>query len=224
MKKKQIEDFTTEDNWRMFRIMAEFVEGFEEMSKVTPAVSIFGAAREKAGNKYYKIAEQIGAKLAKKGFSVITGGGPGIMEAGSKGAFEAKGRSVGLNIELPHEQKPNPYLTQTMQFRYFFARKVMFVKYATAFIIMPGGFGTIDELFESITLIQTKKINEFPVVLVGREYWQGLLDWLKKEMAGCGYIERSDLDLFLLADTAEEAVAHVLKYCRVNKIKLSGKK
>ncbi len=215
MKKKQIDDFTMEDNWRIFRIMAEFVEGFEEMAKVTPAVSIFGAAREKPGEKYYKIASEIGAKLVRKGFSVITGGGPGMMEAGNKGAFESGGKSIGLNIELPHEQKPNPYLTKTMNFRYFFARKVMFVKYATAFIIMPGGFGTIDELFESITLIQTKKINEFPVILVGTEYWQGLLDWLKKEMLGRGYIDASDLDLFLTADTADEAVAHVVKYCKV---------
>ena len=138
-----------------------------------------------------------------------------MMEAGNKGAFESGGKSIGLNIELPHEQKPNPYLTKTMNFRYFFARKVMFVKYATAFIIMPGGFGTIDELFESITLIQTKKINEFPVILVGTEYWQGLLDWLKKEMLGRGYIDASDLDLFLTADTADEAVAHVVKYCKV---------
>ena len=219
MKKKQIQDFTTEDNWRMFRIMSEFVDGFEEMSKVIPAVSIFGSAREKPGTKYYKIAEEIAGKLVKKGFSIITGGGGGLMEAGNKGAFEAGGNSIGINIELPHEQKPNPYVTKSMQFRYFFARKVMFVKYATAFIIMPGGFGTMDELFESITLIQTKKINEFPVVLVGTEYWKGLLEWIKTEMIGRGYIDAFDMDLFLSADTADEAVAHVLKYCKANKIK-----
>lgn len=224
MKKKHIQDFTMEDNWRMFRIMSEFVEGFDEMSKVTPAVSIFGAAREKPGNKYYKIADEIGAGLVKKGFSVITGGGPGLMEAGNKGAFEAGGKSIGLNIELPHEQKPNKYVTKSMQFRYFFARKVMFVKYATAFIIMPGGFGTMDELFESVTLIQTKKINEFPVVLVGREYWSGLLEWMKKEMIGRGYIDREDLRFFITADTADEAVSHVVKYCKVNKINIPCKK
>jgi len=218
MKKKSIDDFTMEDNWRIFRIMSEFVDGFEEMSKIVPAVSIFGSAREKPGAKYYKLAEEIAAKLVKKGFSVITGGGGGLMEAGNKGAFEAGGQSVGLNIELPHEQKPNPYVTKSMEFRYFFARKVMFVKYATAFIIMPGGFGTMDELFESITLIQTRKINEFPVVLVGTEYWKGLLEWLKKEMVGRGYIDAQDLDLFITADTAEEAVSHVIKYCKTNKI------
>ena len=223
MKKKHIVDFTMEDNWRMFRIMSEFVEGFDEMQKIVPAVSIFGSAREKPGAKYYKLAEEIAGKLVKKGFAVITGGGGGLMEAGNKGAFEAGGKSIGLNIELPHEQKPNPYVTKSMQFRYFFARKVMFVKYATAFIIMPGGFGTMDELFESITLIQTKKINEFPVVLIGTEYWKGLLEWLKKEMVGRGYIDASDMDMFILADTADEAVSHIIKYCKVNKIEHSCK-
>jgi len=224
MNKNQVEDFKMEDNWRMFRIMSEFVEGFDEMSRVTPAVSIFGSAREKPGTKHYKLAEEISEKLAKKGFSIITGGGGGIMEAGNKGAFNAGGVSIGLNIELPHEQKPNPYVNKSMEFRYFFARKVMFVKYASAFIIMPGGFGTMDELFESITLIQTKKIKEFPVVLIGKDYWQGLLEWLKKDMVGRGYIDAIDLKLFITVDTADEAVAHVLKYCKRHKIKLKRKK
>lgn len=220
MKKKTIDDFTMEDNWRVFRILAEFVEGFDEMAKYMPAVSIFGSAREKPGSKYYKLAEKIGSLLVKSGFSVITGGGPGLMEAGNKGAYEAKGESIGLNIELPHEQKPNKYVTKGIEFKYFFIRKVMFVKYATAFVIMPGGFGTMDELFESITLIQTQKINEFPVVLVGTEYWKGLLDWMKKEMVGRGYVDAKDLDFFILADTAEDVLKHITGYCKTNNIKI----
>ena len=204
--------------------MAEFVEGFEDLGKVTPAVSIFGSARIFKNDKYYKQAREISGLLAKKGFSVITGGGPGIMEAGSRGAFEAKGRSIGLNIDLPHEQRPNPFLTLSMNFRYFFARKVMFVKYATAFVIMPGGFGTMDELFESITLIQTKKINPFPVVMVGREYWQGLLDWMNKEMVRRGFIDKIDLDIVHITDDPKEVVQIITKYCKQAGVKLKGEK
>ena len=224
MKKKLFDDFTYEDNWRMFRILSEFVEGFDELAKVTPAVSIFGSARVKPGSKYYKLAEEISARLTKEGFSIITGGGPGIMEAGSKGAFKNKGLSVGLNIELPFEQKPNPYLNKNLTFRYFFARKVMFVKYATAFVIMPGGFGTMDELFESITLIQTKKINPFPVVMVGKEYWGGLLGWMKKEMSGRGFIGQNDLNIIQTADSAKEVVGIIKKYCKESKLKLKPRK
>ena len=224
MKKKIFDDFTYEDNWRMFRIISEFVEGFDELAKVIPAVSIFGSARVKTDSKYYKLAEEISERLTKEGFSIITGGGPGIMEAGSKGAFKNKGLSVGLNIELPFEQKPNPYLNKNLTFRYFFARKVMFVKYATAFVIMPGGFGTMDELFESITLIQTKKINPFPVVMVGKEYWGGLLDWMKKEMLGRGFIGQNDLNIIQTADTAKEVVDIIKKYSKESKLKLKPRK
>ncbi|MFH1824591.1 MAG: TIGR00730 family Rossman fold protein [Candidatus Firestonebacteria bacterium] len=218
MQKKNIGNFTTEDNWRVFRIMAEFVEGFDELSKITPAVSIFGSARLKPKDKFYKVAEEIGRLLVKEGFTVITGGGPGLMEAANKGAYEGKGKSVGLNIEIPLEQKPNPYLTKYLSFRYFFARKVMFVKYATAFVILPGGFGTMDEFFESITLIQTKKINPFPVILVDRNYWTGLIDWLNKKMITRGYIDKEDLKIFSLVDKPEEVVEKVVDYCRKNNI------
>jgi len=217
MPKKKIEDFKAEDNWRVFRIMAEFVEGFDELSKITPAVSIFGSARIKPGDKFYKVAEEIGRLLVKNGFAVITGGGPGLMEAANKGAYEEGGKSIGLNIEIPLEQKPNPYLTKYLSFRYFFARKVMFVKYATAFVILPGGFGTMDEFFESITLIQTKKINPFPVVLVDKNYWRGLIDWLSKEMVGRGYINKEDLKIFSIVDKPEEVVEKIVSYFKKNK-------
>lgn len=195
-----------EDPWRVFRIMAEFVDGFDEMSKVGDAVSIFGSARTKRTDKYYKLAEKTTALLVKEGFTVITGGGPGIMEAGNKGATEADGESIGLNIDLPFEQKPNPYVKTLINFHYFFCRKVMFVKYAKAFVIFPGGFGTLDELFESLTLIQTKRIERFPVVLVGKAYWKGLLDWLRHSVAAEKNIDLADLDLYKTVDTAEEVV------------------
>jgi len=195
--------------------MAEFVDGFEKMSRIGPCVSIFGSARTKPGTRYYTLAEEIARKLVEAGFGVITGGGPGIMEAGNKGAFEAGGKSVGLNIELPFEQFNNAYVDRDkiINFDYFFVRKVMFVKYAQGFIAMPGGFGTIDELFEALTLIQTNKVARFPVVLVGSEFWAGLIDWmtevmLKKE----NNISVPDLDLFKLVDTAEDAVNYILDY------------
>src|SRR6187401_2281465 len=173
-----IDDFTSKDTWRIFRIMAEFVEGFETLSNIPPAVAIFGSARALPVSDPYRQAEAIAALLGQNGYSVITGGGPGVMEAANKGAAEAGASSVGLNIELPLEQKPNIYANKLLNFRYFFVRKVMFVKYSIAFVIMPGGFGTLDELLEAITLIQTRKIKPFPLILVGKEYWKGLLDWI----------------------------------------------
>ena len=196
------------DIWRVFKIMGEFVDGYDGLFKVGPCVSIFGSARTKPEDKYYLLAEKIAYKISKAGYGVITGGGPGIMEAGNKGAASERGRSVGLNIELPFEQKPNPYIDsdKNINFDFFFVRKVMFVKYSQGFIIMPGGFGTLDEMFESLTLIQTHKIGRFPVVLVGKDYWSGLLDWLKKTMVTAGNIHEEDLELFALVDTPTEAV------------------
>jgi hypothetical protein len=188
--------------------MAEFVEGFEKMAKIGPCVSIFGSARTKPDNDFYVMAEEIAAKLVRHGYGVITGGGPGIMEAGNKGAKKQNGKSVGLNIELPHEQGSNIYIDpdKLISFDYFFVRKVMFVKYSQGFVVMPGGFGTLDELFEAITLIQTNKIGRFPIVLVGREFWSGLMDWIKSTMLGAGNISPKDLDLINIVDTPTEAV------------------
>ncbi len=206
-----INEITIEDSWRMFRIMAEFVDGFESLGKCHPAVSIFGSTRIKPGDEVYTKAEQIGKLLAENGFTVITGGGPGAMEAANKGAFSAGGKSIGLNIELPLEQKPNPYTNITLNFRYFFVRKVMFVKYAVAYIILPGGFGTMDELLESITLIQTKKIKPFPVILVGSNYWGGFLDWIKEVVLKEGKITPADLDILQLIDEPAEVIRAINK-------------
>ncbi|MCC6580343.1 MAG: TIGR00730 family Rossman fold protein [Phycisphaeraceae bacterium] len=193
--------------WRMFRILAEFVEGFELLSDIGKAVTVFGSARTQPDNACYQQAVQCGRLLAENGFSVITGGGPGIMEAANKGAFEAGGQSIGLNIALPMEQKPNPYQTHEVTFRYFFARKVMFVKYANGFICFPGGFGTMDEFFESMTLIQTLKIEPFPVILIGHDFWDGLVDWLRHAMLEKNQtISPHDLDLFRITDDVNEAV------------------
>jgi len=213
--KKDWPEIKVSDSWATFKIMAEFVEGFEKMSKIGPCVSVFGSARTKNDNKYYLLAEEIGRKLVSAGFGVITGGGPGIMEAGNKGAFEAGGKSVGLNIELPFEQFHNRYIDydKNINFDYFFVRKVMFVKYAQGFIAMPGGFGTLDELFESLTLIQTHKVARFPVVLVGSEFWGGLFDWMKNTMCEKEKnINSEDMFLFKVVDTAEDAVNHILDY------------
>jgi uncharacterized protein (TIGR00730 family) len=199
-------DFSGEEPWRVFRIMAEFVEGFDVLSKVGPAVSIFGSSRLPPANKYYKLAEKIAYLLVKEGYAVITGGGPGLMEAANKGAKAAKGKSIGLNIEIPSEQKANPYVETLLDFHYFFSRKVMFVKYAKAFVIMPGGFGTLDEFFESLNLIETRRIGKFPVVMVGRQYWQGLLDWIKEVPLKNGCIRAEDLKIFKLVETPREAV------------------
>ncbi|NIK74293.1 hypothetical protein FHS56_001806 [Thermonema lapsum] len=197
------------DSWAIFKIMSEFVQGFEKLAKIGPCVSIFGSARTKPDNPYYKMAEEIAAELVRCGYGVITGGGPGIMEAGNKGAFEAGGKSVGLNIILPFEQQGNIYIDpdKLITFDYFFVRKVMFVKYAQGFIVLPGGFGTLDELFEALTLIQTKKIGRFPIVLVGSSYWQGLIDWLRNTMLEKERnINPEDLELFKVVDTAQDAV------------------
>ena len=192
------------DMWRIFRIMSEFVEGFEEMASVGPAVSIFGSARTKPENKYYKDAEETARLMVKAGFAVITGGGPGIMEAANKGAFEAPGKSIGLNITLPQEQEANRYQTLSLDFHYFYARKVMFVKYASAFVCFPGGYGTLDEFFETMTLIQTLKVEAFPIILYGSEFWSGLSDWMRRTLPG--FIDPEDIDIFRIVDDPHEVV------------------
>jgi len=202
-----------DEPWRFFRIMGEFVDGFEMMARVGPGVSVFGSARVHEGNRYYELARETARRLAQVGQTIITGGGPGIMEAANRGAIEGGGKSVGANIVLPFEQKANPYLTHYLNFRYFFVRKVMFVKYARAFIIMPGGFGTMDEFFESMTLIQTEKIPGFPVFLMGTDYWSGLIDWVREVMLKRErFISPEDPDLWTLTDDPEEVVAKVLDF------------
>jgi uncharacterized protein (TIGR00730 family) len=207
-----IDDFTSKDTWRIFRIMAEFVEGFETLAKIPPSVAMFGSARSLPGTPAYERAQAIAALLGKNGYSVITGGGPGVMEAANKGATETGATSVGLNIELPLEQKPNIFANKLLNFRYFFVRKVMFVKYSIAFVILPGGLGTLDELFEAITLIQTRKIKPFPVILVGKEYWKGLLDWMGDTLLRENMIAVEDLDILKTVDTPEEVLRWVEDY------------
>ena len=204
-----VDDFRVGESWRVFKIMGEFIDGVETLHDIGKAVSIFGSARTQPDNPDYKKAQEIAALFVKNDFAVITGGGGGIMEAANKGAEEAGGVSVGLNIQLPFEQKPNPYANVTLEFKYFFVRKVMFVKYAVAYIIMPGGFGTMDELFESLTLIQTRRIRPFPVILVGSHYWAGLLDWIKGTMLEHNLISPDDLDIFQVLDDPEEIVKAV---------------
>ena len=205
-----LDTFNVGDSWRLFRIMSEFVEGFDNLSVVkSPAVSIFGSARISRENPYYKLAENVASGLVEAGYAVITGGGPGIMEAGNKGAAEAGGVSIGLNIDLPFEQEQNRYANMPLEFKYFFVRKVMLIKYATAFICMPGGFGTLDELFEAVTLIQTRRIKGFPIILVGSEYWQGLLDWIKGTMLEAGKINKEDLFILNQFDEAEDIVSYI---------------
>ncbi|SHI51352.1 TIGR00730 family Rossman fold protein [Algibacter luteus] len=203
-------EIKTNDSWAIFKIMGEFVNGFEKMSKIGPCVSIFGSARTKPDHKYYKLAESVAKGIVEAGYGVITGGGPGIMEAGNKGAHLGGGTSVGLNIDLPFEQHDNPYIDpdKSLDFDYFFVRKVMFVKYSQGFVVMPGGFGTLDELFEAITLIQTHKIGKFPIILVGTEFWEGLLAWIKQTLLGSfGNISEKDLDLIHIVDTEDEVIA-----------------
>ena len=202
------------DSWQVFRVVAEFVDGFEKLSKIGPCVSIFGSARTRDGHNYYLLAEDIAYKLTKEGYGVITGGGPGIMEAANKGAQRAGGKSVGLNIELPHEQKANDFIDpdKLINFNYFFVRKLMFIKYAQGFIVLPGGFGTMDELFEAITLIQTGKIGRFPIVLIGNEYWEGMLKWIKEKLIAEKNVDEADLDLFRIFDTADEAVKYINEF------------
>jgi len=209
-----MEDLAKSDTWRVFRIMAELVEGFEGLSNIGPAVSVFGSARLKPGSPYYNKCLKVAECLAKDGFAVISGGGPGIMEAANKGAQNANGTSVGLNIALPMEQTQNSFQDVRIEFRYFFVRKLMFVKYAIAYVIFPGGFGTMDELFEALTLIQTKKIRGFPVVLVGREYWSGLIDWMKNTLLEADNISKEDLDLMHVVDEPEEVCAIISRRYR----------
>lgn len=212
---KDWNDIKAADSWQIFKIMSEFVEGFEKMSRIGPCVSIFGSARTKSENPYFKLAEEIAFKLTREGYGVITGGGPGIMEAANKGAKAGGGRSVGLNIVLPFEQSSNPFVDndKNINFDYFFVRKTIFLKYSQGFIAMPGGFGTLDELFESITLIQTNKVAHFPIVLVGKRYWEGLMNWVKETMLFEEHnINEKDLDLFKIVDTADDAVAIINEF------------
>ena len=208
-------------SWQLFKIMAEFVDGFEAMSKIGPCISIFGSARTEMGNPYYNLAVEIARQLSEEGFGIISGGGPGIMEAANKGARMAGGKSVGLNISLPFEQMPNSYIDRdkSLDFQYFFVRKTIFTKYSQGFIMMPGGFGTMDEFFEVITLVQTRKVATIPLVLVGKKYWQGLIDWIKSSMLEDEHnISPTDLDLFTLVDTPEEAVDYILDFYRTHKL------
>lgn len=214
LQQKTWNEIKTNDSWAIFKIMSEFVDGYEKLSKIGPCVSIFGSARTLPNEKYYQLAEEIAFKLTQNGYGVITGGGPGIMEAGNKGAYRGKGVSVGLNIDLPFEQHDNPWINKdkSLNFDYFFVRKVMFVKYSQGFIVMPGGFGTLDELFEAITLIQTEKIGRFPIILVGSEFWGGLLDWIQNTLLVQGNISEDDLKLYRIVDSADEALEHLNKF------------
>lgn len=210
--KYPINDFKSGESWRLFKIMGEFVEGIDGLRHLGPAVSIFGSARTSPDHPYYKKAEDLARLFGKNGYAVITGGGGGIMEAANKGASEEDSDSIGLNIMLPFEEKPNPYATTQLEFRYFFVRKVMFIKYAQAYIIMPGGFGTLDELFETITLIQTRRIRKMPVILVGKDYWGGLIHWVKEKLLEEKMISKKDLNLFYLSDDPDEIVRRVVDF------------
>lgn len=204
-----IDEINARDTWRIFRIMSELVEGFDTLSRIGPAVSIFGSKRCLPEDEEYKLAETIGYKLAERGFAVITGGGPGVMEAGNKGAKLAGGMSIGMNIRLPEEQGPNPYQTMTLDFRYFFLRKLMLVKYSMAFIILPGGFGSLDEAFEALTLMQTRRIKRFPVFFVGSKFWNPLVDWMRDTVVTRGLLTNEELDLFSVIDDPDELVEHI---------------
>ncbi len=222
LKQKTWNEIKTNDSWAIFKIMSEFVDGYEKLSRIGPCVSVFGSARTKLEGKYYKLAEEIAFQLTQNGYGVITGGGPGIMEAGNKGARRGAGVSVGLNIELPFEQHDNPYIDhdKNLVFDYFFVRKVMFVKYAQGFVAMPGGFGTLDELFEAITLIQTKKIGKFPIILVGVEFWSGLIDWIKNTLIEKHKnVSPKDLELFSVVDTADEVIQIIDKFYNKNRLR-----
>ncbi len=203
-----------DETWRVFRIMAEFVEGFEVLSRVGPCVTIFGSARTPANEAYYKMAADMAKVAVANKYGVITGGGPGIMEAANKGASEAGGVSIGLNISLPFEQKPNPFIKTLINFRHFFCRKVMFLKYTSAVIVCPGGYGTLDEMFETLTLIQTQKISHLPLILMGKEFWEGCIAWLRKELLGNGYIDKEDLDIYHIVNSAEEAIEIINAFYR----------
>jgi len=206
-----IDSISINDSWRLFKILAEFVDGFEELHDIYPCVSIFGSARAKPGDDIYEKTVVIAKKLAQNGYHIITGGGPGVMEAGNKGAKEGGGKSIGLNIKLPMEEKPNPYIDIKLDFRYFFVRKVMFLKYAQAYIGMPGGFGTLDEIFEALTLIQTKRMKPFPLVLVGFDYWNPLMEWMKENLLKKGYISKEDTELLTIMDDPDDVVRFIKK-------------
>lgn len=205
-------DMMARESWKIFRIMAEFVEGFERLSQIQPSVSVFGSSRTSPGHPYYALTEEIGRKLSDAGFTVVSGGGPGLMEAANRGAFAGKSPSVGLNILLPHEQAANPYQNVTLTFQHFFARKVMFVKYAKAYVVMPGGFGTLDELVEALTLVQTGKTVRMPIVLVHRPFWSGLIDWFRHTLVAEGVISGEDLDLFTVVDSADEVLEAIFRF------------
>ncbi|MDX6562353.1 MAG: hypothetical protein QOD65_2167 [Gaiellales bacterium] len=207
LQRQEDPSFVHTDTWRVLRIMGEFVDGFDVLARVGMAVTVFGSARVKESSPYYDAAREVGRGLAERGYAVITGGGPGLMEAANRGALEAGGLSIGCNIELPHEQSPNPYTNLSINFRYFFVRKTMFVKYSEAFVVFPGGFGTLDEVFEALTLIQTAKVERFPVVLYGSEYWSGLLDWIRNRLLSEGMVSEADLGLIRVVDTTEEVCA-----------------
>jgi uncharacterized protein (TIGR00730 family) len=209
-----INELKKEESWRMFRIMGEFIEGFDALTGLVPAVTVYGSARTKEDDPLFRLGEELGRRFAQAGYAVITGGGPGVMAAANKGAFEAGGISVGLTIDLPEEQPSNKYHTLSLHFHHFFVRKVMLVKYATAFVLMPGGFGTLDELFETVTLIRTQKIRPFPVFLVGKEYWEGLYGWLSSQTLGKGYIDPEDMDSLTILDDPAEIVARVEEWRR----------
>nr|NQU91180.1 TIGR00730 family Rossman fold protein [Bacteroidota bacterium] len=218
---KSWNEIKTHDSWSVFKVMSEMVDGFEKLARIGPCVSIFGSARTREDHEHYRLAEEIAYLLTKKGFGIVTGGGPGVMEAANKGAHFAGGKSVGLNIELPHEQHSNPFIDndKLLSFDYFFVRKVMFMKYSQGYIILPGGFGTLDEMFEAITLIQTHKMVSFPIVLVKSDYWKGLIDWITEHLLAEKMISEGDMRLFRLVDTAEEAVTHIQKFYEKYKIK-----
>ncbi len=212
-KKYLIDEFNLEDAWRLFRILAEFVEGFDNMSNVPPAVTFFGSSRAVEGEFAYDTARELAKKLAAEGCAIVTGGGPGVMEAANRGAREGKGLSIGLNIDIPYEQRPNNYIDKLITFRYFFVRKVIFVKYSMAFVILPGGFGTMDELFEALTLMQTHKIAPFPLFMIGEDYWSGLIDWVRGHMLGTGKISPDDLNILHVSDSQDEVVKRIRKLC-----------
>lgn len=218
---KTWEEIKANDSWAIFKIMAEFVEGYEKLAAIGPCISIFGSSRAKVDSAHYNMAEQLAVLLTKKGYGIITGGGPGIMEAANKGARRAGGISVGLNINLPHELKPNEYIDpdKLLNFKFFFVRKVMFVKYAQAFVVLPGGLGTLDELFEALTLIQTRKIDRFPIILMDTKYWQGIVEWLKKVVLAHHYMDQQDFFLFHMCDTVEEAVEMIDDFYAKNGLK-----
>jgi uncharacterized protein (TIGR00730 family) len=207
-----IDDISLKESWRLFHIMAEFVEGFENLSEIGPAVTVFGSARTQKGDELYEKTYEIAKLFAKNCFNIITGGGGGVMEAANKGAKDGGAKSVGINIELPFEQRPNPYSNVRLSYRYFFVRKVMFLKYAVAYVVMPGGFGTLDEFFEAITLIQTKKMKPFPVILYNSGYWKGLIDWMKEQMIAYSRIQETDLDIFKIMDDPHEIVDYVKRF------------